>query len=196
MKNLKLFISLLIVIVFSVDLFPGVGGEIILHPINLNGNTTFNLHVYKSNDYAWLWDKDNSKVVYVSEYNQTWENLTINTYGFDEPRDAPGADRGTIPWGVINFVITSGYQTISFALDLRDYGWSQNQSKYWTHDTYINFDFSKNSGIVFLSQGAARNVYDPNDPEQIAITNSTQQIWSFCLLDQPHFKIILQCQSH
>lgn len=74
--NLSLTTSL-ILLVFSVNSFTAVTGELILHPINLNGNSTFNLHVYKESDYAWLWDETNSKVIFVDDYNHTWNDLEI-----------------------------------------------------------------------------------------------------------------------
>ncbi|PIW70255.1 MAG: hypothetical protein COW08_02820 [Ignavibacteriales bacterium CG12_big_fil_rev_8_21_14_0_65_30_8] len=179
MKKLSTTIIILFILLFSGNLFSdgeGVTGELIFNPNNL-GSQTYSIMVTTS-EYCWLWDNIEQKTIFLSTYNFQRSGLTQST-AFDEPKDENEANLGTIPWGLMDFSITSGSQTLDFTLDLRDLGWSQNTNKYWTHDTYINFDFTVGSGIVFLSQGGAKNIYDSEDPKQMAITSSTQAIWSF-----------------
>ncbi len=101
--------------------------------------------------------------------------LGTSTTGFDEPKDPNNAPLGTIPWGKMNFQIeSSDGVSIGFTIDLRDYDWSQNTSKYSAHDTYINIDFQ--SGFAFLSKALPADVYDSSKHQMLG---NLVQIWSF-----------------
>ena len=167
----------------------GVTGELIFHPINLD-TQSFSITV-TTDEYCWTWDKINQKTVFQEDYYFQMSEITSQV-AFDEPKDVNNATLGTIPWGKMNFTVHStGGHNFSFTIDLRDENWSQNTSIYWTHDTYVNINFQPN-GLIFLSQGTAKDVYDHNDPQQLLLNNDVE-IWSFwhpnSTPDQYEFKV-------
>ncbi|PIW70572.1 MAG: hypothetical protein COW08_01115 [Ignavibacteriales bacterium CG12_big_fil_rev_8_21_14_0_65_30_8] len=172
----------MVLLLLSHNLFSGVKGvtgEIIFNPINL-GSQTYSITV-STNEYCWVWDTTTNKTVFLPTYSFNKSGLTgDSSAAFSEPKAANRASFGTIPWGKMIFDIQSTYGVnLSFTIDLRDVGWSQDTSKYWTHDTYINFDFTVGeNGFAFLSQGAPKDSFNINDATQISLS-STVYIWSF-----------------
>ncbi|HKJ81732.1 MAG TPA: hypothetical protein VJ954_06895 [Ignavibacteriaceae bacterium] len=70
---------------------------------------------------------------------QTW----VDQVAFDAPNDNDGNGGGIMPWGLMNFTITSNdgseYE-LSFTLDLRDENWSVWGNYHSSSDAYIILD--------------------------------------------------------
>lgn len=176
--------TILTIFFLSQSLF-GFGGEIKVLIVNTT-TQKFKLDV-STDQYAWIWDKVNSKVVFLSSYSYSSGTTWASTVAFDAPNDNNGNGAGVIPWGLMNFSITSndGSQyTLDFTLDLRDENWA------------VWGNYQSSSDAYILLDAVTRNIYLAKSPTispgDIIINSSTQNIWVFWNVGGPlqeNFKV-------
>ena len=156
MKRLIIVLSILFISKFSW----AVWGEFLI--IQTSGNSLpLKLHI-QSSGYAWLWNATEGKVILSPAYDQTFQN---SGFGFDCPKNVDVAENGAMPWGLMQFTLSSVNASISFTIDFRDEDWATE----YIGGPDIRLYFDPVSGDAYL---------DPPTGDDVPIQDvSTITIW-------------------
>ncbi len=134
------------------------GGEFFITP---TANTQHTLHV-QSIGNAWVWNATTQEVILSPAYDKTFNDLS---FAFDSPKNIDVAKNGVMPWGQMQFTLSSSSSRISFTIDFRDEFWSTQYAN--GADIYLHFNDS--SGYAYL---------DPPSGSDVVVSNGrSYKIW-------------------
>ncbi|MGA7161799.1 MAG: T9SS type A sorting domain-containing protein [Bacteroidota bacterium] len=117
MKRIIMFLSLCTVLIPYKSW--AVQGEFIIYQ---TGNPVQLKLQLQSSGYAWLWKKATGKVVLSPTYIQTFYNN--NNFGFACPKSQDVGTNGFMPWGLMQFTLSSSTASDTFMIDFRDENWA------------------------------------------------------------------------
>lgn len=147
-------------VLFSVFLLAGnlfaITGELIVRSIY---GTQPKLRItVNTSSYAWKWNENTQQVIPETRtFPVVYEG---NSYNFDAPKSV-NSNTDYLPWGLMHFTVSTldangkAVTTINFTIDLRDEDWAASESKYPSHDTYVERD--NNVGKWYIYGGGKKS---------------------------------------
>ena len=119
------------------------------------GNATLTLHVQSVGGNAWDLDYNTGQMIVLTSYDKTFNNNS--SYTFDSPDNHNSGHNGTMPWGLIQFNLstTSPPASISFTINFRDENWATR----YPYGPDITLFFNPTNGTAYLSPPSGKTSF-------------------------------------